>query len=209
MRPVRIAFSVIFIALIAALIRCHRGAHRSDRAIGASVALLNGALIPPLIGNLIIVASSWEKVSTVGYYIYFLGMDAVMLALLRFTLDYCRISKARLHSLALIPLGIDVVQYAVNPFTGHCFATEAIDVGGRAYYRLLPYLGQTFHRVVDYGILAAVLGQVLVTIDERDETVAVGVGNEAEFTVLDLLVGRDVKGIVLITVTIHVVGEHV
>lgn len=32
MRPVRIAFSVIFIALIAALIRCHRGAHRSDKA---------------------------------------------------------------------------------------------------------------------------------------------------------------------------------
>lgn len=75
-------------------------------------------------------ASSWEKVSTVGYYIYFLGMDAVMLALLRFTLDYCRIPKARLHSLALIPLGIDVVQYAVNPFTGHCFATEAIGAGG-------------------------------------------------------------------------------
>ncbi len=160
----RTAFSVIFIALIVALIRCHRSAHRSNKAIGASVALMIGALIPPLIGNLIIVASSWEKVSTVGYYIYFLGMDAVMFALLRFTLDYCRIPKARLQSLALIPLGIDVVQYAVNPFTGHCFATEAIDVGGRAYYRLLPYLGQTFHRVVDYGILAAVLVIFIVKV---------------------------------------------
>ena len=42
----RIAFSVIFIALIVALIRCYRSAHRSNKAIGASVALLIGALIP-------------------------------------------------------------------------------------------------------------------------------------------------------------------
>ena len=30
-------------------------------------------------------------------------------------------------------------------------------VAGGDYYRLIPYLGQTFHRVVDYGILAAVI----------------------------------------------------
>ena len=155
----RIAFSVIFIALIVGLVKCHRSAHRTNKAIGASVALLIGALIPPLIGNLIIVASSWQSVSVVGYYIYFLGMDVVMMALLWFTLDYCRISgpRRRLQLVAWIPLGVDVLQYAVNPFTGHCFGTEAVDVEGRAYSRLLPYLGQTFHRVVDYGILAAVM----------------------------------------------------
>lgn len=89
----RIAFAIIFVALIVALIVCHRNAHRSAKTIAASVALLIGALIPPLIGNLIIITSSWKALSTVGYYIYFLGMDMVMFALLRFALDYCAVSK--------------------------------------------------------------------------------------------------------------------
>ena len=49
--PLRLVF-----ALIVALIRCYRSAHRSNKAIGASVALMIGALIPPLIGNLIIIS---------------------------------------------------------------------------------------------------------------------------------------------------------
>ncbi len=141
------------------MIVCHRNARHSGKAIAPSVALLIGALIPPLIGNLIIISSPWEALSTVGYYIYFLGMDAIMFALLGFALDYCMISKKRrkLRYIVYVVLGLDVVQYAVNPFTGHCFGTEAVDLGGMPYYRLLPYLGQTFHRVVDYGILAVVM----------------------------------------------------
>lgn len=131
----RIAFSIIFVALIVGLIICHRNAHRSSKAIATSVALLIGALIPPLIGNLIIISSSVKTLSTVGYYICFLGMDVVMFALLRFALDYCMISKksGRYCIFAYIPLGIDVVQYAVNPFTGHAFGTEPIVFSGTVY----------------------------------------------------------------------------
>ena len=156
----RIVFSIIFIALIAALIACYRNVHRSEKAIASSVGLLIGALLPPLIGNLIIIASSEETLSTIGYYIYFLGMDAVMFALLRFTLDYCAISGTkhrRFCVIAYMLLGIDVIQYAVNLFTKHAFGTEPIEVSGAIYYRLKPYLGQSFHRIVDYGILAAVI----------------------------------------------------
>jgi len=32
-----------------------------------------------------------------------------------------------------------------------------VEVEGQPYYRLVPYLGQTFHRIVDYGILAVVI----------------------------------------------------
>ena len=156
----RIVFSIILIALIVALIACYRNARRSDKTIASSVGLLIGALLPPLIGNLIIITSSEETLSTIGYYIYFLGMDAVMFALLRFTLDYCAISGTkhrRFCVIAYMLLGIDVIQYAVNLFTNHAFGTEPIEFSGAIYYRLNPYLGQTFHRILDYGILAAVM----------------------------------------------------
>jgi len=46
---VRITFALIFIALIVALTICHKYTRKSNKAIAFSVAMLIGALIPPLI----------------------------------------------------------------------------------------------------------------------------------------------------------------
>lgn len=155
----RVAFAIIFILLCIGLTYCNIRAHRSPKAIGKSVARLVAALVPPVIGNLIIISSTNRQLSTVGCYIYFLGMDLVMYTLLKFTLDYCGIPKSRrrLALLAYVPLAADVVQELLNPFFGHAFGTEMILVDGAPYYRLIPYIGQAFHRAVDYGILAAVM----------------------------------------------------
>ncbi|MBR0218029.1 MAG: diguanylate cyclase [Clostridia bacterium] len=155
----RIFFSITFVLLVAALAVCCYKAHYSHKAIGRTVAMLEGALIPPVIGNLLIIASTQKTLSTIGCYIYFLGMDSAIYALLLFSLKYCQIGKKkRKYKLfAEIPLVIDVVQMLCNPFFHHAFETEPILVAGADYYRLLPYLGQTYHRVVDYGILAAVI----------------------------------------------------
>lgn len=156
---VRIAFFVIFLALIVALAYCARSAKRSRKAIGRSVALMVLALIPPVIGNSIIIISGSQTLSTVGYYIYFLGMNGVMFTLIGFTFDYCALSehsrKYRIPAFCL--LAADSVQLLLNTVWGHAFSTEAVMADGFAYYRLLPYTGQSFHRLVDYGILAAVI----------------------------------------------------
>ena len=59
---------LVFYCLIAALGLCVRAALRSSKAIGRPVALLLTALIPPLIGNSIIIISGNKALSTVGYY---------------------------------------------------------------------------------------------------------------------------------------------
>ena len=87
----RVAFPVIFFGLIVALIVCAVFARRTRKSIGRPVMFLLLALIPPMIGNLILIVSTNRALSAVGYYIYFLGMDFVMLALLRFTGAYCAI----------------------------------------------------------------------------------------------------------------------
>ena len=156
---IRVLFSIIFVVLILALGKCAQTAFHSHKAIGRSVALLLIGLIPPVIGNLVIICSTYKLGAAIGSYIYFLGMDLAVYTLLRFTFDYCSISwpNRALRVLVDTLLILDVVQLLLNPVFHHAFDNEAILVGGAAYYRLLPFLGQTFHRVVDYGIFAAAL----------------------------------------------------
>ena len=126
--------------------------------------MLTNALIPPVIGNLIIIVTDSPVFSTIGYYVYFLGMDLVMVALVHFTIEYCSLSwpHPTLRNLFFALLAIDVFQYLLNPFFGQAFATEPVMVDGMLYYRLLPNVGQTFHRILDYIVFICVLIVFLV-----------------------------------------------
>ena len=64
----RVAFAGIFILLCFGLTYCNIKAHRSPKAIGKSVARLVAALVPPVIGNLIIISSTDQTLSTIGCY---------------------------------------------------------------------------------------------------------------------------------------------
>ena len=141
------------------LAACAMVALRSQKTNGRYVARLTGALIAPVIGNLIITATGNRTLATVGCYIYFIGMDIVMSALLRFTLEYCNIKwhSRNIYILLYTLLGIDVLQFLCNPFFGNAFSTDAVMVDGFAYYRVIPHAGQVYHRLLDYSIFLSVL----------------------------------------------------
>ena len=154
----RISIAVIFIIAIIALIACSIIAHHSHKAIGKSVAFLNAAAIPPVIGNLLITLSDDIHISTIGYYFYFIGMNIFMYALINFTINYCKKSVER-HKppfFLFILLFIDTVQLLLNNIFGHAFSLEKTEVDGYAYYKLVPHIGQVFHRIVDYGTIFCV-----------------------------------------------------
>ncbi len=154
----RIVIVFVFTAMLVALIICAGAAHRSGKEIGVPLRNMLIALLPPIAGNLIITASTEQMSATAGYYIYFIGMDMVAVALIQFTLSYCSIEPKKWMELAVsVPVLADVLQIMSNPFLGATFATEQIEVYGSPYYRLIPYLGQTFHRVVVYAIVFAAL----------------------------------------------------
>ena len=155
----RTAIAIVVLALALALDVCAWVAHRSKKEIAPAVVVLLTALIPPVLGNLLIILAHTKGLATVGCYIYCIGMDYAMFGLLGFTLKYCQIDwrsrwQKRLVYAALI---IDVVQLLLNPIFGHAFDTEMIMAYGAPYYRLVPFAGLTFHRLVDYGIFFAVL----------------------------------------------------
>ncbi|WP_024862082.1 EAL domain-containing protein [Ruminococcus flavefaciens] len=152
-------FSVIFAVLIIALMICTYIARRTQKPMGRTVALFEAAFIPPVLGNLLIISSVSRTVSFIGCYLFFLGFDMVMFALINFTMKYCKgVGKGQKPPKFIYALlVIDAVQLLLNPLFGHAFKLERIMVDGMDYYRFIPLIGQSFHRIVDYGIFGAVL----------------------------------------------------
>ena len=155
----RSVFSIVFTALILALGISTSIALCSPKKIGKWVALLNAALIPPVLGNLMIVSTAYQFVAVLGYYIYSIGMDAVVFSLCMFTEQFCSGGGNEEKTPRIVGglLLLDVCQLLVNPIFGHAFRMEQLFVEGRAYYRMVPLGGQLFHRIVDYSILGAII----------------------------------------------------
>ncbi len=162
----RMIFSFLYALIVITLLGCTVSAKNSHKGIGRFVALLDGAFIPPLIGNMLIICTHDEYMARLGYYFYFLGMNLVMYAFCRFTYAYCKGigTKHKAPVIVYIALIADSVQLLLNMVFGHAFSVEPIVYDNGLYYRLVPYFGQTIHRVVDYSIFVAVIIVYVIVI---------------------------------------------
>ena len=164
----RFLYAALFLVLILTLTMCSIDANRHYKELGKAVARLDIALMPPIFGNALIILSANRILSLVGCYIYFIGMDFVVYELMLFTVAYCKGVGQGQKPPGFIKylLALDALQLAVNPITGHAFDVEEIMIDSQAYYNVVPLLGQTIHRIVDYGVfLAVILIFVLTTVN--------------------------------------------
>ena len=151
----RDVFSIVFIFLAILLAICGIIALRSNKSIGKSVANLSFATFLPVIGNLILLVSESETLSIIGCYTYFVGMTLMALTLINFSFTYCDIDWKYhwVQRIIYAALAIDVIQFAFNPIFGQAFSVEPITVENAIYYRLVPYIGQIYHRMAVYTAL--------------------------------------------------------
>jgi hypothetical protein len=91
----RTGLSVAFGILIIALLVCMVIAKKSRKPIGNALSFLLAGLAIPVLGNLILILSTQKTISTVGYYIYFIGMDCAIYSLWYFTHVYCDMGKPK------------------------------------------------------------------------------------------------------------------
>ena len=156
----RTMYSALFIVLTASLAFCAVKSFRAHKRFSPTVSRLLVSLIPPMLGNAIIVATTNRLAAIIGYYVYFLGMNSVMSAVFSFALTYCGMAEHGRQKRRIVDavLAADAVQMMLNPFFHHAFLTETTTLENAAYYRLLPLAGQTVHRIVDYAVFLIVLG---------------------------------------------------
>lgn len=155
----RVTVAILFGIFIAALIVSAVIAGKSVKPIGRSLRKLQVGILVPLIGNLIIILSGKYFYSLAGYYIYFIGMDIAVYCAIRFTMDYCEM-RWPFKALKYIVWGliaVDGIQYFLNPIYHHSFTLQAIKLNGYNYYLLVTFAGQTYHRIVAYGMFVIAL----------------------------------------------------
>ena len=156
----RLTFGIILFVLAGVMAVCSEIARKKGKKIGNAAAMMLICTIPPVAGNAVIILSSQRILSLIGCYTYYLGMDLIIAAMLHFTFVYCRMEwpnkmiRNALYSLFLI----DVIQLLLNIVFHHAFEVQAMEVYGYDYYKMIPHLGQHFHRVVDYCMLAGIIG---------------------------------------------------
>ena len=139
----RLAFGILFSVIIIAMAVCARIAKHSGKRMGFAAACLLAALILPMAGNGIIIVSGNRTLSLIGCYMYYLGLDLSIGALLYYTYVYCQVSKVKwLRNIACLLLMGDMVQLLLNPFLHHAFDITEIEVDGFPYYKMIPHLGQ-------------------------------------------------------------------
>ena len=162
----RLAFGIMFAAIIITMAVCVRIAKRSGKRDGFAAARLLAPLMLPMIGNMIIILSGNRTLSLIGCYLYYLGLDFSISALIHFTRVYCRIEGSRKWYLYLAYglLAIDVIQLLLNLFTHHAFRLVETSVEGYPYFDMVPLWGQQFHRAVDYLLLAGVIVTFIIRI---------------------------------------------
>ena len=162
----RLAFGALLLAIIFALGICAQIARRSGKRIGSAAAGLLMPIMMPVTGNLIIVLSAGRTLSMAGCYLYYLGLDVTIAALLYFSHLYYRIDSSRkwFRIMASILLAVDAVQLLLNPFFHHAFELTEIEVDGFPYWQMVPRWGQHFHRAVDYLILAGIIVGFIIRI---------------------------------------------
>ena len=159
----RTVFIVIFVLLIATLVLCGIASWRSEKTIGRSVSLFCFSLIPPVLGNMIIVGATTENIASVGCYIYYIGMNLVMYTMINFTNEYCIKQNDTDKKAGIVPewikylLVIDAVQLIMNVVFKHAFVLQEIEAYGKPYFIMKALLGQIIHRVVCYGAMDMVM----------------------------------------------------
>lgn len=162
----RLAFGILFSVIIIAMAVCVRIARHSGKRMGFAAACLLAALILPMAGNGIIIVSGNRTLSLIGCYMYYLGLDLSIGALLYYTFVYCRITRPVkwLRNGAYFLLLADMVQLLLNPILHHAFDITEIEVDGFPYFKMIPHLGQQVHRVIDYLILAGIIVVFIVKL---------------------------------------------
>ncbi|MER1994670.1 MAG: diguanylate cyclase, partial [Eubacteriales bacterium] len=162
----RLAFGFLFSAIIIAMGICTWIARHSGKRIGFTAAGLLTPLMLPMAGNLIIILSSDRTLSLIGCYIYYIGLDISIAALLHFAHVYYRIEQNRkwFRNIALCLLTVDVVQLLLNLFFHHAFELTEIEVDGFPYWKMVPFWGQQFHRAVDYLILSGIIFGFIIRV---------------------------------------------
>lgn len=157
--PVEMTYTIMYTGLIAALLACIVFSKRSSKPASGAVAWINASLIIPISGNLIIILCDIRALVLIGQYMYFLGIDLLLLSLVHFTNTYCTGigDGSQKPTVMYAALAVDAFQMLLNIFFGHAFSLDKKVDGDDISYIIVSHFGLTIHRIIGYAVLTCVI----------------------------------------------------
>ncbi len=155
-------YSILFIFLLLIQITCSILSFRSKKNIGKYTGWLNISIMLPIIGNLIILRASNEASATVGYYMSYIGMTLILIALAYFTVIYCKgVEPERKHNkfYLIYIIGIfDIFQLVLGIFIHHIFSVQKVILDNKEiFYMDMSSFGLILHRALTYIMYGCIL----------------------------------------------------
>lgn len=146
--------------LIVALFACVMQARRTEKKIARSVSMLLTTIIPPIAGKILVIGAADPATAYVGYYMFCVGMDLLMIFLIRFVVEYCflKFDNRLVPSIIDFIFTLNIIQIMLNLRFGHAFELRLKALDKAAYYTLDPKWGYMLHTAIIFGFFFIILG---------------------------------------------------
>lgn len=151
-------YIVAMILTILVLCRCVLKAKRSEKQIAVSVKWVLVAALGTAAGDLLAICAENEWLSTMGYSIFFAGMDWLLYAVLLFAMEYTgyemkHMWKKRVMHVLLV---VDTISMLLNPFFHHAFECVEVQMNqGKSFFGVMRYAPYMVHLFFCYMLAIA------------------------------------------------------
>ncbi len=144
-------------------------AYRDGRKVARSVAKLLVAAIVPMLANILLVLTDDEILARMGFVLFFIGTDWMLLAIYRFIMDYCNYpyEGSRNRTIWIVIMGIDTLSVFLNPFFHHVFdVTPDYMADGHLIYKLVSLWYHKVHLAINALVMVIALLYLIRKITE-------------------------------------------
>ena len=151
-----IILSVLAVLLLVSIVLTYR----SKKPIASSTRRLMISAFFPIIANIIITLSENPVLSEIGYLIYFISTDWLLIYAVRFVTEYCGYPYRRSWLERLLGMlgGVDFIMLALNPWLKHCFGlSEVVLENGHIYYKYYSLWYHHIHLAFSYFMTVALI----------------------------------------------------
>ena len=167
---IQMIYSIIYVFLILILIVCSILAKLSKKVIGKYTIMFDLCIVITIIANIFIILAPNRTIVIYSYYLYYIGMTLVMLSIVSFTNKYCqgvrkdKTVKHRKPTIMYIIGGIDILQLLCGFVFNHVFSLKEVILNNKTYYKSIPSIGLTLHRLIDYFIFICIITIFIIAI---------------------------------------------
>ena len=147
---------------------CINRSYKSNKEIARTVRRVLVVCLVPVAANAVIAISEDRLVNDIAYIWYLIGTNLILMALIRYSLEYCSFSYPRVEKICYLVLIVDSISVGLNPVFSHVYKLQQTTLKDKNIYFLLD--SQWYH-FVHLGIsFIIIIGLIAIFVTKMHRT---------------------------------------